>query len=76
MIHQFLENRISTKEKRIKELEAQQKRVQQQLATARRDLKALQADKVNELLTESHMTYEDMAKLLQNHHQQDAPDYH
>ena len=71
-----LENRISAKEKRIKELEAQQKRVQQQWATARRDLKALQADKVNALLTESHMTYEDMAKLLQKQHQQDAPDYH
>lgn len=71
-----LENRISAKEKRIKELEAQQKRVQQQLATARRDLKALQADKVNALLTESNMTYEDMAKLLQKQHQQDAPDYH
>ena len=41
-----------------------------------KDLKALQADKVNALLTESHMTYEDMAKLLQKQHQQDAPDYH
>ena len=71
-----LEDRIKSKENRIKELEEQQKKLQQQLTAARRDLKVLKADKVDALLSESHLTYEDIAKSLQKEKHNDAPDFH
>ena len=71
-----LEKRIKSKENRIKELEEQQKKVQQQLTAARRDLPVLKADKVDALLSESHLTYEDIAKLLKKEGHDEAPGFH
>ncbi|MCT4385454.1 hypothetical protein [Lacticaseibacillus paracasei] len=71
-----LEKRIKNKENRIKELEEQQKKVQQKLTAARRDLKVLKADKVDALLSESHLTYEDIATLLQKERHDEAPEFH
>lgn len=71
-----LEKRIKNKDNRIKELEEQQKKVQQQLTAARRDLKVLKADKVDALLSESHLTYDDIAKLLKKERHDEAPGFH
>ncbi|MCI0369677.1 hypothetical protein LJ554_15690 [Lacticaseibacillus paracasei] len=50
--------------------------MQQQLTAARRDLKVLKADKVDALLSESHLTYEDIAKLLKKEGHDEAPGFH
>ena len=71
-----LEKRIKSKDNRIKELEEQQKKGQQQLTAARRDLKVLKADKVDALLSESHLTYDDIAKLLKKERHDEAPGFH
>lgn len=46
--------------------------MQQQLTAARRDLKVLKADKVDALLSESHLTYDDIAKLLKKERHDEA----
>ena len=76
MASMSLEKRIKSKENRINELEEQQKKVQQQLTAARRDLKVLKADKVDALLSESHLTYDDIAKLLKKERHDEAPGFH
>ncbi|EPC97967.1 hypothetical protein Lpp227_04663 [Lacticaseibacillus paracasei subsp. paracasei Lpp227] len=46
------------------------------MTAARRDLKVLKADKVDALLSESHLTYEDIAKLLKKESHDEAPRFH